>query len=24
MHFSRILEACDFHRITNLLQFRPN
>jgi hypothetical protein len=24
MHFSRILEACDLHGITNLLQFRHN
>jgi hypothetical protein len=24
MHFNRILEACDLHGITNLLQFRYN
>jgi hypothetical protein len=24
MHFNRILEACDFHEITKLLQFRHN
>jgi hypothetical protein len=24
MHFNRILEACDLHGITNLLQFRHN
>jgi hypothetical protein len=24
MHFNRVLEACDFHGITDLLQFRHN
>jgi hypothetical protein len=24
MHFNRILEACEFHGITNLLLFRYN
>jgi hypothetical protein len=24
MHFNRILEACDLHGITDLLQFRHN